>query len=204
MTNILITIISVIAIMYTSLKSNDIIDSGEISYKEHIKVNAFSVLAFIVNFVVLKYLTNIDLSYIMILSTILMITVVSFYEDKKTGKVSRNFLRVGYLYTNIIVALINKGLTTNHILFFLLFSAVLLFVNDIGPSDARMFMLVSPVYVLFMKQPAIGLLIMLAVSAIYLKAVQIIRKDKKPVPMAPAIMTSSYVILTLSALSILF
>lgn len=146
-----------------------------------------------------------------IISIAVLTGLISIYEDESTKAVNRNMLRVGYLFTNIAsYVIINNTpeLETYKmflIVYFVAFLIVLLFFSGIGPSDARMFMLVSPVsVVLFQDNSLIFLLVTIMSCMTYQQYRQRLEIDSSVgVPMALPIYGTTFALIAYYAIDII-
>lgn len=146
-----------------------------------------------------------------VVSIVLLTGFISIYEDESTKAVNRNMLRVGYLFTNIAsyVIINNTPELAPYkmflIVYFVAFLIVLLFFSGIGPSDARMFMLVCPVLVLLFRDDSlIFLLAIIASCTAYQQFRQRLEADPLlGVPMALPIYGTIFVLIAYYAINII-
>lgn len=145
-----------------------------------------------------------------VISVVVLTGIISIFEDEATKSVNRNMLRVGYLFTNIAsyVIISNTPELIPYklflIVYFIAFLIVLLFFSGIGPSDARMFMLVCPLFVLLFKSDSlILLLITVMVCMSYQQYRQAVSIDSRAgVPMALPIYGTTFLSIVLYVLDL--
>lgn len=196
---------------FTSLYLNDIrkdslFKKSELNKKEHVIVTIVSLIAYASLYFILKNVTQNEGDNILSLMIAVLgfVTVLGTYEDLKTKKVNRNMLRIAYIAT---IALSFYYIDKNYIpegtigLKFLLavyvvsFISVILFSNGIGPSDARMLLLIAPVLLALKGAWSLLLVfVVLIISGATITMVQKKRNNKDSVPLGPSILIPTLII----------
>lgn len=199
-------VVTFILVLLLSVTKNDVLKSfNDKQKKQYNLVLLVAALAGAISFLITRSTTG------AVISVVILTGVISIYEDETTKSVNRNMLRVGYLFTNIISYVIINNTPEMMscklflIVYFVAFLIALLFFSGIGPSDARMFMLVCPLFVLLFKDDSLILLLTVIITCMmyqqYRQAISL--ESKAGVPMALPIYGTTFVLIMINVLDLI-
>ena len=201
MSSFLFFILPLLFLLYASYAWNDILEREILDIREYglVLVGAsllYSIVFFLSTKRLVFSLDSLTRVHALMFSILAFVSVVGGYEDLKCKEVNRNLLRISYGVVTLLGLFFVRYLTDSPsslymylISFFVAFMIVLLFFNGIGPSDARMFLLISPIVVFLFKQLSLlAILVSLVICMAYQKYRQKELGALESVPLAPAIL----------------
>lgn len=206
MVNLIISIIIIGCLGFVSLSENEVkdklIEDNKITNKNYkILVLVSCLLGVLATFISYKQENSIlNILY----GTLFTVGPIVILEDIKSYSANRQSLRIAYL-TSLIVSILYfksnemRTFITLTVVLTLIYLLILLYgSNNMGPSDLRMLIAVTPISLLIFKEnPVIGVLAPLLISALFQLIMMILtRKMKTPVPMAPPIMGYTLIAMT--------